>query len=151
MNDKKKKKTGAGGWVGLALAILLVNLIEQVDERSLRLFFLRLRHSPVLVIAIVAIVISVVIALTALAANKRLNAEKSPRSTSTGNAADRPVRRAVSTGAQHSHDRIQGYTTGSEDGYTHWKKQLDGFLAAGIIDRKEYQALLERRKDSYPG
>ena len=49
------------------------------------------------------------------------------------------------TAAAHSHDRLQGYA-GNESGFEHWKKQLDGFLEAGIIDRSEYRALIERRR-----
>ena len=143
MNQKKKKKGGAGAWAVIAAVIIIVNMINSVDEWEIRRFFMQLRHNPTLAIAILAIVISVVIALIALAANKKRMA------------ADQPVRRSSTaarsggTAAQHSHDRIQGYTAGSEDAYLHWKKQLDGFLAAGIIDRKEYIALLERRRDSF--
>ena len=35
---------------------------------------------------------------------------------------------------------------GAEDAQEHWKKQLDGFLEAGIIDRSEYRVLQERRR-----
>lgn len=144
MNSKnKKKKTGGAAWAAIAAVILIVNMLDGLDEGDLHFFFLRLRHNPTLAIAILAVVISVVIAVIALAAAKRrsadaVNAHKATRSETYGGG----------TAAQHSHDRIQGYT-GGENEYEHWKKQLDGFLAAGIIDRKEYQALLERRKTSY--
>lgn len=48
---------------------------------------------------------------------------------------------------EHSHDRLSVNNTAQvcdEDSYTHWKKQLDDFLEAGIIERSEYKALLER-------
>ena len=81
------------------------------------------------------------IVAVSLAANKRLKS-----------AEQRPASPRAPTGAQqHSHDRIQGYTAADENEFLHWKKQLDGFLAAGLIDRKEYNALLERRKTSYIG
>lgn len=53
--------------------------------------------------------------------------------------------RGGGTAAAHSHDQLQGYR-GNESAEEHWKKQLDGFLAAGIIDRSEYRVLQERRR-----
>ena len=50
---------------------------------------------------------------------------------------------------EHNHDRLSVSNTAQvcdEDSYTHWKKQLDDFLAAGIIERSEYNALLKRYK-----
>lgn len=139
-NSKNKKKKGSGGlWALIALAVLFFNLLGEADSGELRYVLWRLRHvDPTVVIAIVTVVIAVAIAGVAFAAKKARAAESKPVSRA---AQPRPA-------AQHSHDRIQGYT-GSEDGYEHWKKQLDGFLAAGLIDRKEYMALLERRRDSY--
>ena len=139
MNNSKnrKKKNGGGLWVLIALAVLFFNLLGEADSGDLSYALWRLRHAdPTVVIAIVTVVIAVVIAVVALAAKKARAA------------ADKPVSRAAQPrpATQHSHDRLQGYT-GSEDGYEHWKKQLDSFLAAGLIDRKEYNALLERRKD----
>lgn len=32
---------------------------------------------------------------------------------------------------------------------TRWKEQLDGFLKSGLIDRAEYQVLLDRRKQCF--
>ena len=51
--------------------------------------------------------------------------------------------------SEHSHDRLQSSNTAQlcdDDTYTHWKKQLDDFLEAGIIERAEYTALLSRYK-----
>ncbi|MBR0041364.1 MAG: hypothetical protein IJP64_08280 [Oscillospiraceae bacterium] len=45
----------------------------------------------------------------------------------------------------HLHDSGQD----SESEYERRKKQLDGFLEAGLIDHKEYVAQLERRKTNY--
>lgn len=46
----------------------------------------------------------------------------------------------------HSHDRLT--VTREElmqcDGLEHYKIQLDGFMAAGIIDRKEYNVLMDK-------
>jgi len=46
----------------------------------------------------------------------------------------------------HSHDRltVTHAELSSCEGIDHYKKQLDGFVASGIIDRKEYHVLLEK-------
>ena len=46
---------------------------------------------------------------------------------------------------EHSHDRAAGYEDFSCTPDEHWKKQLDGFLANGIIDRAEYRFLMKKR------
>lgn len=142
-NKKKKKSGGAGAWFLVALVVLLVRYLNESDGRELQRFFWRVSHGrvdPVVLVVIGSVVLIAVIVAVSLAANKRLKSSER-----------RPASPRAPAGTQHSHDRIQGYTTGSEDGYTHWKKQLDGFLAAGLIDRAEYLALLERRRDSYGG
>ena len=50
------------------------------------------------------------------------------------------------TPSQHSHDRlsVKNKFTESCQGIEHYKKQLDGFLESGIIDRKEYSVLLDK-------
>ena len=51
--------------------------------------------------------------------------------------------------SEHSHDRLQSSNTAQlcdEDTYTHWKKQLDDFFEAGIIEKSEYDTLLSRYK-----
>lgn len=49
---------------------------------------------------------------------------------------------------QHSHDRLSNNTLKIEayDSFEHYKRQIDGFLAAGIIDRAEYKVLYEKYK-----
>ena len=139
----RKKKKGGGLWGLLAAFIIIFNMLaSEVDGRDFDYYLWRLRHNPTLLAVIVGVVIVVVIVAVSLAIQKAKGVEDKP--TSRGTAAQRG-----GAPAQHSHDRIQGYTTGAESGYMHWKKQLDGFLAAGLIDRKEYMALLERRKDNY--
>ena len=51
----------------------------------------------------------------------------------------------VRGGAQPPQVRPGGAAYGG-GGADPWKEQLDGFLAAGVIDRAEYKALLERRR-----
>lgn len=48
----------------------------------------------------------------------------------------------------HSHDRLTPNTLKIEayDSFEHYKRQIDGFLAAGIIDRAEYKVLYEKYK-----
>lgn len=49
---------------------------------------------------------------------------------------------------QHSHDRLSANTLKIEayDSFEHYKRQIDGFLAAGIIDKAEYKVLYEKYK-----
>ena len=50
---------------------------------------------------------------------------------------------------EHNHDRLSVSNTAQvcdEDSYTHWKKQLDDFFEAGIIEKSEYDTLLSRYK-----
>lgn len=58
-----------------------------------------------------------------------------------------PVARSVKTG-EHSHDRLSAVNVSRETGMEHWKHQLDDFLKAGIIDRAEYNVLLERYRQN---
>ncbi len=145
MNNKnRKKKSGGGAWAAIAAAIIIFNMLDaEMDGRGLDYLIWRLRHNPTLLAVIVGVGICIVVVAVSLAVQKAKGVEDRP--------ASRGAARHGGTSAQHSHDRIQGYTTGAENGYIHWKKQLDGFLAAGIIDRKEYMALLERRKDNASG
>ena len=57
------------------------------------------------------------------------------------------------TKSVHSHDRISGksniYKPDDCKGIEHWIKQLDGFLACGIIDRKEYSVLVKSYREQY--
>ena len=46
---------------------------------------------------------------------------------------------------EHNHDRLSGEVH-RETPDEHWKKQLDGFLAAGLIDKAEYRVLYEKRR-----
>ena len=148
-NYQQKKKKKGGGWWGLAF-LLVIWAINNLDGEKISRFFSRLQWqfrtgrvdmrvltaAVAVVVALVALVV-IVSAVAKSAKNKRFDGIKTRRSSS--------VSPMSSQSVQHSHDRLQGYH-GEESGMDHWKKQLDGFLEAGIIDRTEYKALLERRR-----
>lgn len=56
------------------------------------------------------------------------------------------VKKNISMDFDHSHDRLSSNTLKIEayDSFEHYKRQIDGFLAAGIIDRAEYKVLYEK-------
>ncbi len=95
---------------------------------------------------ILAVIAAAVVVLLGIAAVVRVAKSAAERS-----AAVTPAARRTTASAQHSHDRLAGYTEGSCGDLEHWKKQLDGFLEAGIIDRAEYRVLLERRRSDGSG
>jgi len=122
MQEKKKndKKSSAGVVIFFAV-IALFNLAgeSKLDEIM-----------PILICAIVAIAIAVGV----------IGAKKNAGKT------DKPfvTREKASTDmfkSEHSHDRLT-VDVSKEDGLEHWKKQLDDFMKAGIIERSEYNALL---------
>ena len=139
--QQKPKKKGSGLWAFVILALIAFFNTADFDELSYRIsrFFRTGRLSPdsaVFVIA-AAVILAVVLLLVTLARAKKVREAKrfdGIRSFGGG------------TAKAHSHDQVTGYKLGAESGEEHWKKQLDGFLAAGIIDRSEYRVLLERRR-----
>ena len=139
--QQKPKKKGSGLWAFVILALIAFFNTADFDELSYRIsrFFRTGRLSPdsaVFVIA-AAVILAVVLLLVTLARAKKVREAKrfdSIRLFGGG------------TAKAHSHDQVTGYKLGAESGEEHWKKQLDGFLAAGIIDRSEYRTLLERRR-----
>ena len=147
--NQKKKKKGSGLW-GLAV-LAIIWIFNRLDSADVSRLFARLRwmintgriDSTALVASLsvvigLVVVIVVISAATKAAKDKRFDGIRSHRSS----AAVSPM---SGQSVQHSHDRLQGYR-GEESGMDHWKKQLDGFLEAGIIDRSEYRVLLERRR-----
>lgn len=139
--QQKPRKKGSGLWV--AVFFIVVWLINTVDldrlaSRLSRLFRgegfslddMRIVIGIVAVLA-VALLILTITRLSKVRAQKRFDGIRSFRG---------------GTAQAHSHDRVTGYQVGTENEQEHWKKQLDGFLAAGIIDRSEYRVLLERRR-----
>jgi len=139
--QQKQKKKGSGLWV--AVFFIVIWALNNLDFDSLAYRISRLFRGGGLslddmriVIGIVAVlaVVLLILTITRLAkvrAQKRFDGIRSFRG---------------GTAQAHSHDRVTGYQVGTENEQEHWKKQLDGFLAAGIIDRSEYRVLLERRR-----
>ena len=152
----RKKKKGGVGWL---IFLLIIWAVNRLDAEKIQRFFSRLQWrirtgnfrlddtaigviaAVVLVIddtaigVIAAVVLVIVLAVTISRVKKVRAARRF----------DGVKARGGGTAAAHSHDRLQGYR-GDEDKTEHWKKQLDGFLEAGIIDRAEYRVLLERRR-----
>ena len=148
--QQKKKKKGGIGWL-IFLAVIWG--INRLDVEGVSRFFQRLRwqfrtgrfnwnsNAAIMAIAVVIALVAAVVAVSAVAKaarEKRFDGVKTRRSASAAS----PM---SGQRVQHSHDRLSGYH-GEESGFDHWKKQLDGFLEAGIIDRSEYRVLLERRR-----
>ncbi len=140
--QKPRKKKGSGAWGLVILAIIWI--INRVNVDDVARLFARLRRGfrtgdfrldGTAVGAIAAIVLVIVLAVTISRVKKVLAAKRFDGIRAKGGGSS----------AAHSHDRLQGYR-GDEDQTEHWKKQLDGFLEAGIIDRSEYRVLLERRR-----
>ena len=139
--QQKPRKKGSGLWVAVFFIVVwLINTVD-LDRLASRLsrlfrgegFSLDDMQIVVGIVAVLAVVL-VAVTLTRLAkvrAQKRFDGIRSFRG---------------GTAQAHSHDRVTGYQVGTENEQEHWKKQLDGFLAAGIIDRSEYRVLLERRR-----
>ena len=147
--QQKKKKKGSLWGVVIVLAIWAIN---RLDPDKIRRFFSRMSwmirtgrvDSSALVISLAAVIglvalVVIVCAVAKSAKDKRFDGVRTRRRDATA------VSPMSGQSVQHSHDRLQGYH-GEESGMDHWKKQLDGFLEAGIIDRSEYKVLLERRR-----
>ena len=122
-SDKKQKGIGA-----LVVGLILVlssagELLEDSDAAAAVIFF-------VIIIAVFAV----------LAAGKLSKKKKG----SSAVQQERVNFRSLSTDFNHSHDRLEVGTSRCKDGYEHWINQLNTFLAAGIIDKAEYRALLQK-------
>ena len=143
MNNKnnQKKKKGSGLWVVIFFVVIwLVNTVDfdRLAYRIRRLFRgggLSADDTQILIgivaVLAVALLILTIVRLKKVRAAKRFDGVRSFR----GGSAQ-----------AHSHDQVTGYKLGAESAEEHWKKQLDGFLAAGIIDRSEYRVLMDRRR-----
>ena len=138
--QQKPKKKGSGLWAILFFVVIwLINTVD-FDDLAYRLSRLFRGGSlsmddMVIVVGIVAVLAFVLLIVTITRAKKVREAKRFDGIRSFGGG----------TAKAHSHDRVTGYSVGAENPQEHWKKQLDGFLAAGIIDRSEYRVLLERR------
>lgn len=145
-NQQKKKNKGSGLWVVIFLAVIWA--INNLDSENVRRFFSRLqwrirtgnlRLDGAEIGAITAVAAGIILIITLCLTLSRI------KKVSAAKRFDGIKARRGGTAEAHSHDRLQGYR-GDESGMEHWKKQLDGFLEAGIIDRAEYRTLLERRR-----
>lgn len=145
-NQQKKKNKGSGLWVVIFLAVIWA--INNLDSENVRRFFSRLqwrirtgnlRLDGAEIGAITAVAVGIILIITLCLTLSRI------KKVSAAKRFDGIKARRGGTAEAHSHDRLQGYR-GDESGMEHWKKQLDGFLEAGIIDRAEYRTLLERRR-----
>lgn len=125
--NRKKKKNSGGGLVVLGIYIAYL-LLSRVNWHSIGRSF-RGGDRAVLFGALALVLLAVIVIKLRKKAAERKN--------------DSPA------AAAHTHDRLQGYTAGACSAEEHWRKQLDSFLAAGIIDRAEYRVLLERYRRSY--
>ncbi len=141
-NQQRKKQKGSGLWGLIILALIWA--FNRLNAEDISRFFSRLRWAfrtgnldaagPA--VAMIAVIVLVILLAVTLSRVKKIRAAKR---------FDGIKARGGGTAAAHSHDRLQGYT-GNESGLEHWKKQFEGFLEAGIIDRSEYRVLLERRR-----
>ena len=154
--QQKKKKKGSGFW-GLAV-LLIIWAVNALDSEKVRRFFSRLRWSirtgrldvddggvVIAAVAAVFILVCLVIFVSVLAKKAKEKRFDGIRRAPGGRTAGTGSAVRGGSAAAHSHDQLQGYR-GDESSAEHWKKQLDGFLEAGIIDRSEYRVLLERRR-----
>ena len=142
-NKREQKKSKGSGLWGLVI-LLLIWGFNRLNAGDLQRFFSRLRwmfrtgnvRLDSTAVGVIAVIVLVIVLAVTISRVKKVSAAKR---------FDGIRARGGGTAAQHSHDRLQGYR-GEESGMEHWKKQLDGFLEAGIIDRSEYRVLMERRR-----
>lgn len=145
MDNKKKQpvKKNASGLVWVAV-LFLIGILRQVDfsRLSARIRWMlrtgRVAVDPETLVALVMAALALIVVIAVIVRLARRAAGKS------GAAPASPQR---SAGERHSHDRLSGYSAGRETADGHWKKQLDSFLEAGLIDKAEYRVLLERRRN----
>lgn len=119
MNKKEKKKPTALIWIAVIIFIYLISEVEYFDSDAI---------IGIVVLIIAAAVIFAVIRSIITAAR-----------TSKGET------------VTHSHDRLSNNNTifvESIDGFEHYKRQLDGFLEAGIIDKNEYKVLFRKYRET---
>ena len=145
MNNKDNKKKSNPG-AGIAVVVFLIAFLSRMSSteglgRAIYEWGDRFFGSGSVIGILVAVVVSAVFIIAAIkAAVRSAKRENNTFAAETTRKTSAPL---------HSHDRLSGYTDGSCGDEEHWRKQLDGFLAAGIIDRSEYKVLLEKRKTSY--
>lgn len=122
--DKKKKKAKPGLGVLALIAIAVIgNIADALDRLP--------GSDTVLGVAAVIVVIVVFVIVFSVIRKRRETGTRPPL-----------FRPKVE---EDCHNRLHPeHAAECDDALTHWKKQLDGFLAAGIIDKNEYRVLMER-------
>ncbi len=133
-------------WIVLIVVIgpnLLYEIITEVT-RDMGIYLLSTERT-VISWAIVAVLILLVILHGKKAGDNVSPEYKRQKKNATGGF--RPAAGIGDTKDTHSHDRLTENYHHPESGLEHWKIQLDGFLKAGLIDKKEYAVLMERYRD----
>lgn len=116
----KEKKKKKSGWIWIAIIIVFSILSEVGEEYDSDFWFV------IIGIAIVVFVIFAVSYALVKATNKK------------------------NASVKHSHDRLSQNTNLVEsiDDFEHYRRQLDGFLEAGIIDKNEYKVLFKKYRET---
>ena len=116
MQNNQKKKSGKGLSLGSAALIIVAVLGSFASELDEDIF-----------LPIIAGIVAICLVIGCASAARKAQKKKLGQT---------PV---------HSHDRLHpSEEVRCESGMEHWKNQLDGFLASGIIDRNEYRVLWDR-------
>lgn len=121
----KKEIDPFGVWFAIMLVLLL--LYYKVPDTSMQIFL------GILIYAVIAI--SFFVFILKLGKNKSSEVSSSRPAAGTGSSV-------------RSHDTPADNIDNSVDRLNR-KQQLDGFLKAGIIDKNEYKALLNKNKQSF--
>ncbi len=129
-NKNNKKKTSLAGIILIVVIFLRFIMNNGYSYEAV---------TALLGFALVLVPIAIPIVLLILAKKKK--AEQPGSSPYRGYSASKKQ-----TSGNHSHDRLSQNNLAAEhrDGIEHYKRQLDDFLAAGIIDRDEYKLMLNK-------
>ena len=122
--NTRKKKTSNPLGVAVIIAAAFIGMVSENADRPELL---------IVVLGGLALLAGLIVAVVYLA--KKKGAEK----------------KEINNPFTHSHDRLSRQAAANCSVDEHWKAQLDGFLKAGIIDRKEYAVLMERHGRIYDG
>jgi len=133
MDQKQKQNTKSPlpAIVGLAMFLGFASSIAQEGI------------SPVVIAPLFIIVVAVVIAVAAAAAKKNAGSGDQPAHTHDriDHSTDLRIDSATGRAVNRPQQPVQPHSPRE-----HWKQQLDGLLANGTIDRKEYDQMLRSYK-----
>lgn len=117
MNQNNKKSSGSG--VFFWLFLFLIGLVVNSEDILPLIGSYRTVFIPALIT--LAVIVLIVWIISRVSAGKK------------------------KTAGEHTHDRIDSVSYDvNETEAEHYRKQLDGFLKAGIIEKEEYRILLQR-------